>query len=150
MRPLMSLPIEMVRREADDSNSSLSITARRLMTSRRRVGDFNSDRHLAGNTFDQNRFRLQTQAEIFAQIRDLAVFDARFRLEFESGDNRAGIDLHHGAQDVEFFEFYFDRGGDILQFLLVESGTLRDFVQQIRGRQPVNGGQARTQPVSWR
>jgi hypothetical protein len=38
MRPLMSLPIEMVRREGDASNSSLSITARRLMTSRFEFG----------------------------------------------------------------------------------------------------------------
>ena len=89
MRPLMSLPMEMVRCEGELWNSSDSRICRRAITSRLVFGTSMPDRRLARNALDQDGFGLQSQAEVFGQIRDPAVLDAGFRLEFESSDYRA-------------------------------------------------------------
>ena len=67
MRPLMSLPSEIVSGDGESRNSSDSRIWRRLMTSRLRVRHFDADRRLAGNALDQDRFGLQAEAEIFGQ-----------------------------------------------------------------------------------
>ena len=108
MRPLMSLPIEMVSRDCACVNSSDSSICRSAITSRLRVRHLDAHGRLAGNALDQNGFGLQAQAQIFGQRGDAAVFDAGLGLEFESGHHRTGIDLHHRAQHVELFELRFD------------------------------------------
>ncbi len=72
------------------------------------VRNLDAHRRLAGNALDQDRFRLQAQAQIFREIRDAAVFDAGVGLEFERRDHRARIDLHHVAEHVELFELRLD------------------------------------------
>ena len=104
MRPLMSLPSDIVSGDGELRNSSDSRIWRRLMTSRLRVRNFDADRRLAGNALDQNRFGLQAEAQIFGERGDAAVLDAGFGLELEGGDDGTGIDLHHRAEHVELFE----------------------------------------------
>ena len=53
------------------------------------------------------------------EVGDAAVLDAGFGLELESGDHRAGVDLHHVAQHVELFELRLDAAGGFFQLLLV-------------------------------
>ena len=108
IRPLMSLPSGMVRREADCANSSLSSIWRSAITSRLGIGHLDAHGRLAGNALDENGFGLQAEAQIFGQVGDAAVFDAGFGLEFEGGDHRAGVDLHHVSKHVELFELGFD------------------------------------------
>ena len=84
-----------------------------------RVGDFDAHGGFAGNAFDQDRFGLQGEAEIVAQTGDAAVFDAGFGLEFESGDDRAGIDLRDVAGDIELRALLFDGAGAFFQLALV-------------------------------
>ncbi len=83
------------------------------------VGNFDADGGFAGDAFDQDGFGLQREAEIVAQVGDAAVFDAGFGLEFESGDDRAGIDLGDVAADVEFHALGFDGVGALFQLVLV-------------------------------
>ena len=119
MRPLMSLPSGIVRCECEFWNSSDSSIWRSAISFAPRVRHFDADGRLAGNALDQDRFGLQSEAEIFGEVGDAAVLDAGFGLEFEGGDHRAGIDLHHVAEHVELFELRLDAAGGVLQFLLV-------------------------------
>jgi hypothetical protein len=56
---------------------------------------------LAGHALDQDAFGAQREAEIVGEADDAAVLDAGFGLEFEGGDDRAGIDLRDLAVHVE-------------------------------------------------
>ena len=94
MRPLISLPSAIVRRDGDSWNSFDSRISRRLMTSRLVFGTSMPTVGLPGMPFDQDRFGLQAEAEILGQRRNAAVLDARFRLEFEGRDHGAGVDLN--------------------------------------------------------
>ncbi len=89
MRPLMSLPSGMVSGEAEFWNSSDSRIWRRLMTSRRLFGTSMPTVGLPGNALDQDGLGLQSEAQVLGKGRDAAVLDARFRLEFERGHDRA-------------------------------------------------------------
>ncbi len=102
-----------------------------------RIGNLDTDSRLAGNALDQNRFGLQTQAQVFGEGYDATVLDARFRLELEGRDHRAGVDLYHRAMHIELFELGFDSSRDFLQFEGVVSIAAWNFVEQIGGRQPV-------------
>ena len=62
-----------------------------------------------------------------------------FRLEFEGGDHRAGIDLHHVAEHVELFELGLDLHGDVLELERIVRALGRRLVQQIGGRNVVFG-----------
>src|SRR5439155_16448067 len=66
------------------------------------VRDLDADGGLAGNALDQDGFGLQGQAQIFGEANNPAVLDAGFRLEFERGYDRAGVDLRDASLDVEF------------------------------------------------
>ena len=137
MRPLMSLPRQMVSREFESLNSSDSRIWRRLISSRRDIGDFDSHRGLAGNALDQNRLGLQAQAQIFGERGDAAVLDAGLGFEFEGGDHRAGVDLHYIAVHVELFELGLDAAGDLFELEGIVRIAAGDFVEQIGGGQPV-------------
>src|SRR5271163_5092071 len=106
------------------------------------VGNFDAYRGFAGDAFDQDGFGLERQAEIVAQVGDAAVFDAGFGLEFESGDDRAGIDLGDVAADVEFHALGFDGAGAFFQFALVHFFAALGIGEQ-RGRGQLVGGLAR-------
>ena len=101
MRPLMSLPSEMVRCECGVCEFVGLEHLAQGDDLAPRVGDFDADGRLAGDALDQDRFGLQAQAEVFGEGGDAAVLDAGFGLEFEGRDHRAGIDLRHVAEDVE-------------------------------------------------
>ncbi len=131
MRPLMSLPSGMVRRDwrfvellglqdlaqADD----LALG----------VGDFDAHGGLAGDALDEDGLGLKAQAEVLVERGDAAVLDAGLGLELEGGDHRAGIDLHHRAKHVELLELGLDAGGDVLEFQLVVGGASGGFVEQV-------------------
>ena len=73
-----------------------------------------------GNALNQNRFGLQREAQILSQADDAAVFDSRFRLEFEGGNHRTGIDLRHAPLNIKLLAFFFNRAGPVFQFGFVE------------------------------
>ena len=77
MRPLMSLPRQMVICEAEFDELLRLQNLAQADHFAPRVGHFDADRRLAGNALDQNRFGLQAQAQIFVQRGDAAVLDAR-------------------------------------------------------------------------
>src|SRR5271154_3354097 len=106
------------------------------------VGNFDAYRGFAGDAFDQDGFGLQGEAEVVAQVGDAAVFDAGFGLEFESGDDGAGIDLRDMAADVEFHALGFDGAGAFFQFALVHFFAALG-VREQRGRRELVGGFAR-------
>ena len=140
IRPLMSLPSEIVSarmRIVELVGFQNLAQADHLAP---RVRNLDAHRRLAGDALDQDRFGLQAQAQVFGQRRDAAVLDAGFGLELERGHHRAGVDLHHGAVHVEFFELGFDAHRRFPS-APAESYGLRagDFVQQLGGRQPVLG-----------
>src|SRR5262249_3347624 len=54
-------------------------------------------------------------------------------LEFERGDNGAGIDLYHRAEHVKLLELALDAGGDVLELLLIVRIASRRLVQQVGG-----------------
>ena len=93
------------------------------------VGNLDAHRRLAGNALDQDRFRLQPQAQIFGEVNNAAVLHPGVGLEFESRDHRTRIDLHHVAEHVELFELALDLRGDVFQFLLVIGVAPGDLVQ---------------------
>src|SRR6266566_94711 len=97
------------------------------------VRALDADGGLAGNALDQDGFGLQGQAQIFGEANNPAVLDAGFRLEFERGYDRAGVDLRDASLDVEFLALGFDGTRALLQFLFVELPAALAFVQQ-RGR----------------
>ena len=72
-------------------------------------------RWISRDALDQNRFGAQREAKVFGKARDPAVLDSRFGLEFECGDDRAGIDLRDLAVDFEFRAFLLDGAGAFLQ-----------------------------------
>src|SRR5207253_5239477 len=96
------------------------------------VRDLDADGGLAGNALDQDGFGLQGQAQIFGEANNPAVLDAGFRLEFERGYDRAGVDLRDASLDVEFLALGFDGTRALLQFLFVELPAALAFVQQRR------------------
>src|SRR5277367_1223733 len=106
------------------------------------VGDLDAYRGFAGDALDQDGFGLQGEAEIVAQVGDAAVFDAGFGLEFESGDDGAGIDLRDMAADVEFHALGFDGAGAFFQFALVHFFAALG-VREQRARRELVGGFAR-------
>ena len=138
MRPLISLPSAMVILEGASVKFCRFENLAEADHFAACVGNFDTDGGLAGQALDQHRFGLQTQAQIFRQRGDAAVFDARFGFVFEGGDDRAGVDLHHRTAHVELFELRFDSAGDFFQFLAVVAVTGRRLVQQIRRGQPVD------------
>ena len=67
-----------------------------------RVRHFDAHGGLARNPLDQNRFRLQAQAQVFGERRDAAVLDARFGLELEPGIPLITPDLlRKRAEEIE-------------------------------------------------
>src|SRR5208283_1595980 len=103
------------------------------------IRHFNSNRRFSRDSFDQNRFGLQRQAQIFRQSDNPAVLDSSFRLELKGRYNRARIDLRYTPLDLEFVALSFNRARTQLQFVLVQ--FLRAFAraQQLHARQPVIG-----------
>ena len=81
-----------------------------------RVGHFDADGGFSRDALDQNRFGAQREAQIVAEARDAAVLDSRLGLEFERGDDRAGIDLRDVAADFEFGAFLLDGARALFQF----------------------------------
>ena len=78
------------------------------------VGHFNAHRGFARDAIDHDRLRLHGQAQVVNQIRNAAVLDAGFRLEFECGDHRAGVNLRYVSGDAEFEKFGGQPGGAFL------------------------------------
>ena len=72
------------------------------------VGHFNPYSGLAWNPFDENGFGLQSEAQVFGQSRDAAVFDSGLGLEFKCRDHRPRINLYYRPQDIELLKFGFD------------------------------------------
>ena len=126
-------------RQVGHANAPVQVAAHRQREFARRIGEFwrfnnlaqrnrlpiyvrhfDADRGFAGNALDQDRFRLQRQAQVFRQADDAAVFDARFGLEFEGGDHRAGIDLRHAPLHVELQALLLDRAGSRLQLVFIQ------------------------------
>src|ERR1700751_1182293 len=81
-----------------------------------RIWHFDSDRGFSWNTLNQNGLGAEGETQIFGQAGNAAVLDARFGLEFKSGDHRAGIDLRHLPVHFEFLAPELDRASVLLQF----------------------------------
>src|SRR5262249_10462783 len=81
------------------------------------IRNFDADGGLARNTFDQNRFRLKGQAQIFGEADDPAVLDAGLGLELKSRHHRAGVDLCDAALNVELKAFFLDGAGAHLKLI---------------------------------
>ena len=77
------------------------------------------------------------EAEIVAEADDAAVLDAGFGLEFEGGDDGAGVDLRDLAVDFEFRVLRGQNLGDNLELFFVDRLLLVGTVQQARRRQLV-------------
>ena len=103
----------------------------------------NAYRRLARHAFNQNVFGFQFEAEIIGQIRDAAVFDACFRLEFECCNHRAGIDLGHLPVHFKFGVFLGQHVRQQLEFFCVNRLLSIGTVQQAAGRKLVAAGDAR-------
>src|ERR671922_859748 len=93
------------------------------------VRDLDADGGFAGNTLDENGFRLQGEAEVFGEADDAAVLDTCFRLELKRSDHRAGIDLRDAALHIEFEALRFDSPRALLQLFLVEFVAALTFAQ---------------------
>ena len=66
-------------------------------------------------------------------------FDARFGLEFESGDHRAGIDLGDVTADIELHALLFDSASALFQFGLIHLLATLGVAEQRWRRQSVIG-----------
>src|SRR6185437_16048067 len=115
-----------------------------------RIGDFDADRGFAGDALDEDGFGAQGEAEVFGKARDPAVFDAGLWLEFERGDDGAGIDLRDVAADVEFGAFLFDGAGVFLQLAFVHFFAALGGMKQGKRRQAEGGLIARDLRVGLR
>ena len=99
------------------------------------VGNLDADGGFSGHALDQDALGAHGEAEVVLQVDDAAVLDARLGLELEGGDDRAGIDLHHRAQDAELFALLGQGQGQLLQLLLVVGHARLGTVQQGARRQ---------------
>src|SRR5208282_771834 len=105
---------------------------------------------LAGHALDQDALSAQGEAEIVGEADDAAVFDAGFGLEFEGGDDRAGVDLRDLPEDFEFRVLCGQNLGDDLELVFVYGLLLVGTVEQARGREFVTArdfGEDRFRPV---
>src|SRR2546430_14458507 len=73
------------------------------------VRNFDADVGFAGDALDEDRFGLQSEAQILSEADNAAVLDACFRLEFEGGNDRARVDLTDAALYVELHALCLDR-----------------------------------------
>src|SRR5580658_11203422 len=78
-----------------------------------RIGNFDADGGFSRNSLDEQGFGFKSEAKIIGQPSNAAVLDSGFRLEFEGGHHRSGIDLGDVALDVEFLGFLLDVPGAI-------------------------------------
>ena len=127
MRPLMSLPMERVRRERGLDESFALDHVAQMNGFALVVGHLNADGALAGHALDEDAFGAHGQAQVVGQAGDARVFDARFGLELEGGDHGAGIDLHDLAAHVELGAFFDQHLGFFAQ--LVFAHRLRAFAR---------------------
>ena len=143
MRPLMSLPREIV---------SLDLLRKKLLRFDAlaqpdglalAVGDLNADGGLAGHALDEDAFGAQGETEVVAQAGDAAVLDAGLGLELEGGDHGAGVDLRHRAVHFELGTLGGEHGGQGLELIFVDRPLLVGTVQQGAGRQLEPAGNAR-------
>src|SRR5579862_195098 len=80
-----------------------------------RVGNLDAHGGFAGDALDEERLGAKSEAEIVGQASDAGIFDTGFGLEFESGDDRARVDLRDVSGDAKFLGFLFDGAGVVLQ-----------------------------------
>ena len=111
MRPLMSLPMERVSFEREAAKLSRLDDVAQPDGFALVVRHLNADGALAGHALDEDGFSAGGEAEVFGEAGDAAVFDAGVGAEFESSDDRAGIDLDDLAEDVELRAFFHQRLG---------------------------------------
>src|SRR5262249_39930518 len=96
------------------------------------VGNLDADGRLARNSFNENGFRLQAEAQIFCEGGDATVLDSRVGFEFKRSHHRTGVDLYYGSEDIELFELRLHSGGRVLQLQLVKLASKRGLVEQLR------------------
>src|ERR1019366_5148719 len=94
-----------------------------------------ADGALAGHAFDEDAFGAQGEAEIVGEADNAAVFDAGFGLEFEGGDDRAGVDLRDLAEDFELRVLRGQNLSDYFELFFVYGLLLVGTVEQARGRE---------------
>jgi hypothetical protein len=85
-----------------------------------RVGNLDADRRFAWNAIDQHRLGLHREAEIVGEPGDLAVLDARVRLELIGRDDGARVNLHDRAFDRELPALVFEQPGAFHELALVD------------------------------
>ncbi len=85
-----------------------------------RIGDLDADGGLAGNAVDEDGLGLHGEAEVIGEPRDLAVLHAGVGLELVGRDDRAGVNLHHGALDRELAAFLLEVPGAVHELPLVD------------------------------
>ena len=109
MRPLMSLPKRdgQLRRRLRGTRP-IPESARRLITSRLVFGTSMPTVGLPGMRSISTDSACKPRHRSSVKRSDAAILHARFGLELERGHHRTGVDLHHRAAHVEFFELRLD------------------------------------------
>jgi hypothetical protein len=102
-----------------------------------RVRDLDADRGLAGDPVDEHRFGLHGEAEIVGQAGDLAVLDARVRLELVGRHHRAGVNLDDRPLDGELAALLLEEPRAVHQLALVDLALATGCVEQRQRRQRV-------------
>ena len=94
------------------------------------VRNFDADGGFAGDALDEDRFGLQSEAQILSEADNAAVLDACFRLEFEGGNDRARVDLTDAALYVELHALCFNCTRAVLQLFLIKFVAALAFAEQ--------------------
>src|SRR5207248_9456003 len=96
------------------------------------LGVQNSDAEggFAGAALDEDRFGLQSEAQILSEADNAAVLDACFRLDFEGGNDRARVELTDAALYGELHALCFKCTRAVLQLFLIKFVAALAFAEQ--------------------